>query len=96
MECSGAQRINEQKESIPIIICWAMASRGRSATQQATLAANPKAKNKGSLKPYLRNTNVHWFSVRLHDSKSMPFEDDELAEYELRAGGVLPHQENLP
>src|SRR5206468_1030553 len=48
-----------------------------------------KAKNRGTPRPYLRNTNIHWFSIRLDDIKTMLFEDDELSEYELRAGDIL-------
>ncbi len=48
-----------------------------------------KAKNKGVPLPYLRNTNVHWFSIRVDDIKLMPFEETEVAEFELRDGDVM-------
>jgi type I restriction enzyme S subunit len=48
-----------------------------------------KVKNKGTPRPYLRNTNVHWFSLRLDDIKNMPFEDSEVEDYKLRVGDVL-------
>jgi len=48
-----------------------------------------KVKNRGSPRPYLRNTNVHWFRLELGDIKKMPFEDKELEEYELRAGDLV-------
>ncbi|MGO1304035.1 MAG: restriction endonuclease subunit S, partial [Sphingomonas parapaucimobilis] len=48
-----------------------------------------KAKNRGTLRPYLRNINVRWFSFNLHDLLSMPFEDVELEEFALRRGDVL-------
>jgi type I restriction enzyme S subunit len=48
-----------------------------------------KAKNKGNLYPYLRNVNVRWFDFNLTDVFEMPFEDHELAEFQLRQGDVL-------
>jgi type I restriction enzyme, S subunit len=48
-----------------------------------------KAKNRGTSRRYLRNVNVRWFDFDLSDVKTMPFEDDELAEFELRKGDVL-------
>ncbi len=47
------------------------------------------AKNKGTPRIYLRNTNVHWMRFDLSSLKEMPFEDDELAEFEVRRGDVL-------
>jgi type I restriction enzyme S subunit len=46
-------------------------------------------KNKGTPYPYLRNTNVHWLRFDLSSIKEMPFEDDELDEYEVKTGDVL-------
>ena len=48
-----------------------------------------KAKNKGTLRRYLRNINVRWFDFNLSDVFEMPFEDDELDEFALHAGDVL-------
>jgi type I restriction enzyme, S subunit len=48
-----------------------------------------KAKNSGSPYAYLRNTNVHWFDIRLDDLKTMLIEDKEKDEYLLRTGDVL-------
>jgi type I restriction enzyme S subunit len=48
-----------------------------------------KAKNKGRLYPYLRNTNVHWFEIRLDDLKTIPLGDAEFEEYRLKDGDVL-------
>ena len=48
-----------------------------------------KAKNKGRPKRYLRNVNVRWFDFDLSDVFEMPFEEDELKEFGLRAGDVL-------
>lgn len=48
-----------------------------------------KAKNKGELFPYLRNTNVQWWRFALDDLKEMRFVPDELREYEVRIGDLL-------
>lgn len=48
-----------------------------------------KAKNTGRPHPYLRNTNVHWFDVRIDDIKTISLEERELAEYRLVDGDVL-------
>ena len=48
-----------------------------------------KVKNRGVPRPYLRNTNVHWFRLELGDIKQMPFEDSECGEYELRSGDLV-------
>jgi type I restriction enzyme S subunit len=48
-----------------------------------------KAKNSGRPYRYLRNTNVHWFSIRLDELKTMPIEDLEVDTFLLRKGDVL-------
>lgn len=48
-----------------------------------------KAKNKGCPYPYLRNTNVHWFDIRLDDLKTILLDDAEFEEYRLKTGDVL-------
>jgi hypothetical protein len=49
-----------------------------------------KAKNKGRLYPYLRNTNVQWLRFELDDDvKEMRFEDDEIEEFSLLPGDLL-------
>jgi type I restriction enzyme S subunit len=48
-----------------------------------------KAKNRGSRYRYLRNTNVHWFDIRLDDLKTIALADDEVETYALRSGDVL-------
>ncbi len=48
-----------------------------------------KAKNKGRPYPYLRNTNVHWFDIRLDDIKNILLDDAEFEEYRLKIGDVL-------
>lgn len=48
-----------------------------------------KAKNKGELRPYLRNTNVQWFNFEIDDLKSMRFEEHELDEYRVTPGDLV-------
>lgn len=48
-----------------------------------------KAKNKGELRPYLRNTNVQWFNFEVDDLKSMRFEEHELDEYRVIPGDLV-------
>lgn len=46
-------------------------------------------KNSGTPRPYLRNTNVHWFKFELDSIKELRLEDDELESYSLKMGDVL-------
>ena len=48
-----------------------------------------KAKNKGINRPYLRNTNVQWFTFETDDLKEMRFEDHELNEYRVISGDLV-------
>ena len=48
-----------------------------------------KAKNKGTLRRYLRNVNVRWFDFDLSDIYEMHIEDHEMAELSLNNGDVL-------
>lgn len=48
-----------------------------------------KAKNKGELKPYLRNINVRWGTFDLEDVQEMRFEPHELERYTVIAGDVV-------
>ena len=48
-----------------------------------------KGKNRGVMKPYLRNLNVQWFKVNVDDLKEMPFEDAELEKYTVERGDVV-------
>lgn len=48
-----------------------------------------KVKNTGRPFPYLANTNVHWFSIRADDLKSVPLSDDEVEKYLLKNGDIL-------
>jgi type I restriction enzyme S subunit len=46
-------------------------------------------KNKGELKPYLRNLNVQWFKVNISDLKLMPFEEHETQKYSVIKGDIV-------
>jgi len=48
-----------------------------------------KAKNRGELKPYLRNLNVRWFTFDLSDVLEMPFLPEESVKYTATKGDVL-------
>ncbi len=48
-----------------------------------------KVKNRGELRPYLRNTNVRWHSFDLTDLKQMRFETGEDVRYGLLPGDVV-------
>ncbi len=46
-------------------------------------------KNRGELKPYLRNTNVQWMRFELDDVKDMRVEEREVEELQLKTGDLL-------
>ena len=46
-------------------------------------------KNRGELRPYLRNTNVQWGAIDLSDVKEMRIEDDERDRYAVQPGDLL-------
>ena len=48
-----------------------------------------KAKNKGTLRPYLCSINVYWNGISLDTVKQARFEDDELPKYCLQQGDLL-------
>lgn len=48
-----------------------------------------KAKNRGNLKPYLRNLNVRWFDFDLSDVQEMKFTPEESDKYTAIKGDVL-------
>ena len=48
-----------------------------------------KAKNRGDLKPYLRNLNVRWFGFDLSDVQEMKFTPEESEKYTAIKGDVL-------
>jgi len=48
-----------------------------------------KRKNKGDLKPYLRNLNVQWFNINISDLLEMRFENSEHNRYSVKKGDLL-------
>ncbi len=48
-----------------------------------------KAKNTGSLHPYLCSINVYWSGISLEKVKEAKFEDEELSKYRLKKGDLL-------
>ena len=46
-------------------------------------------KNKGELKPYLRNLNIQWYRVNVDDLNMMPFEPHETDKYSVKYGDIL-------
>jgi type I restriction modification DNA specificity protein len=48
-----------------------------------------KQKNKGALRPYLRNVNVRWFEFDLSDVLKMRLEEDEAEKFTAKKGDVL-------
>lgn len=48
-----------------------------------------KNKNKGTLRPYLRNLNVRWFTVDTSDLLEMRITDAEVKRYTVRKGDLL-------
>jgi type I restriction enzyme S subunit len=48
-----------------------------------------KQKNKGDLRPYLRNLSVRWFDFNLDDILKMRFEDREVDRYSVRKGDLM-------
>jgi type I restriction enzyme S subunit len=67
---------------------WAWVTVGSVATARLGKMLD-KAKNRGTLRPYLRNTNVRWFDFDLSDLYEMAFEESELVEFGLLNGDVL-------
>jgi len=48
-----------------------------------------KAKNRGSLRPYLRNANLQWFRFELDQLKELRLEDSELDECTVATGDLV-------
>ncbi len=55
-----------------------------------------KHKNKGTLKPYLRNLNVRWFEFDTSDILEMRFEDHETERYQARKGDLIVCEGGYP
>ncbi|MTW21392.1 restriction endonuclease subunit S [Allochromatium palmeri] len=68
--------------------CWSWARVEDVATARLGKMLD-KAKNTGELFHYLRNTNVHWFEIRLEELKSIRLQKNEVEEYALVDGDIL-------
>jgi len=55
-----------------------------------------KAKNRGDLKPYLRNVNVRWWGFDLSDVLEMRFLPEEVEKYSAKKGDVLVCEGGYP
>jgi len=94
-----AEKVGELRRALlQLAVSGALSSSGPSAWKRAVIAGVAdcrlgkmldKVKNRGTPRPYLRNTNVHWFRLELDDIKEMLFQDAECDEYELRAGDLV-------
>ncbi len=67
---------------------WAWATVAQIAEQRLGKMLD-KAKNKGELRPYLRNINVRWFSFDLSDVQYMRVQDEELEKITVRQGDLV-------
>ncbi|WP_415906711.1 restriction endonuclease subunit S [Neptuniibacter sp. QD72_48] len=76
----------EKNHDIPVAWQWVRFSDVASCRLGKML---DKAKNKGELLPYLRNTNVQWSFCNLDDVKQMRFEESEKEEFLIKVGDLL-------
>lgn len=67
---------------------WCWASMNQIANQRLGKMLD-KAKNKGTLRPYLRNASVRWFAFDTSDISEMRVTDDEFAEVSVVAGDLI-------
>lgn len=80
--------VDEEEKPFPLPMSWAWV-RFDSISNTRLGKMLDKAKNKGELRPYLRNTNVQWFNFGVDDLKSMRFEEHELDEYRVNPGDLV-------
>ena len=80
--------ITEDEQYISLPEGWAWARFGQTGYTRLGKMLD-KAKNSGTEKPYLRNTNVQWWRVDVKDIKTFKLENYELCEYKLEDGDLL-------
>lgn len=80
--------ITSEEISFEIPDSWAWCRLGEIAIHSLGKMLD-KGKNKGKLMPYIRNLNVQWFDIQLHDLKQMRFEDHELEKYAVERGDIV-------
>ena len=83
----------EQRHLVPESWVW---TRFAAVGDQRLGKMLDKQKNKGTLRPYLRNTNVQWMRFELDDVKQMRIEDSEEDGLRLRNGDLQSVKEANP
>lgn len=68
---------------------WGWVKLGNACSESILGKMLDKEKNKGTLKPYLRNINVRWSSFDLHNLLEMRFEDSEQDRFCLADGDLV-------
>jgi type I restriction enzyme, S subunit len=71
---------------LPAGWCWATVEQ---IAEQRLGKMLDKAKNKGELRPYLRNINVRWFNFDFSDVQYMRVQDEELENVTIRQGDLV-------
>lgn len=84
----GLEPDQEDRLSLRLPTGWSWARVGDVADARLGKMLD-KAKNAGRPYRYLRNTNVHWFNVRMDELKYLRIEEAEIEKYLLRDGDVL-------
>jgi len=77
---------DEERQSVPDSWTWI---RFAGVGEQRLGKMLDAQKNRGELKPYLRNTNVQWMRFELDDVKDMRVEEREMEELRLKTGDLL-------
>jgi type I restriction enzyme S subunit len=86
VEPAGVDAEAEGLPELPEGWCWAALDEVADSVLGKML---DKAKNRGELRPYLRNINVRWDAVDVVDVAEMRFEEHEGDRYGLSAGDVV-------
>ena len=68
--------------------CWASLE-AVCAVQLGKMLSRSAREGGENRRPYLRNSNVRWFSIDQSDLKSMSFKESELGRYAVRPGDLL-------
>ena len=68
--------------------CWASLE-ALCHVQLGKMLSRSAREGRENRRPYLRNSNVRWFSVDQTDLKSMSFKDSELEKFAVRSGDLL-------
>ena len=79
---------DEWREENSVIGDWRLVKLSDVATSRLGKMLDA-AKNRGELRPYLRNINVRWFDFDLNDIQQLRISDDEARTLTVRKGDVL-------